>query len=255
MRASPRRLQPARERGDQVSRAHFHGIQPDYLDNTPLWPPVDQAGPPRPPGPTTRAPACRRGWSATSRCCPSTTWRRPSRAIGDHGDEVAAVILEPINYDAGGIKPLPGFLEGLRRLTAERGIVLIFDEILSGFRPAAVRLTGVTPEPLHDRQGRSAAARRSAPSAAGAEIMGVVSPLGPAVHSGDLQRPPNPIPGRPRLPDGARAPRLLPAAAGAGRPALPQPGRPLPARGRAGPRPGRRLPLRPFFFGPASRGR
>ena len=71
------------------------------------------------------------------------------RAIARHGDELAAVICEPIHYNAGCIPPEPGFLELLRARTAEHGIVLIFDEVLSGFRThlgGVQAQYGVTPD-------------------------------------------------------------------------------------------------------------
>ena len=65
------------------------------------------------------------------------------------GDTVAAVVLEPVPCNAGVIEPQPGFLEGLRRLCDEQGIVLIFDEVITGFRVAlggAQERYGVTPD-------------------------------------------------------------------------------------------------------------
>ncbi|MBC8079533.1 MAG: glutamate-1-semialdehyde 2,1-aminomutase [Gorillibacterium sp.] len=51
-----------------------------------------------------------------------------------YGEQLAAVIVEPIAGNMGVILPLPGFLEGLRRLTTEYGAILIFDEVMTGFR-------------------------------------------------------------------------------------------------------------------------
>ena len=65
------------------------------------------------------------------------------------GDEVAAVIVEPIAGNMNLIKPRPGFLEGLRRLCTEHGAVLIFDEVMTGFRvgPQGVQgLYDITPD-------------------------------------------------------------------------------------------------------------
>ncbi len=64
-------------------------------------------------------------------------------------EQIAAVIMEPINYNSGGILPRPGYLEGVRALTQQHGILLIFDEILSGFRTGpscAQGYLGVTPD-------------------------------------------------------------------------------------------------------------
>jgi glutamate-1-semialdehyde 2,1-aminomutase len=52
------------------------------------------------------------------------------------GGDVAAVIIEPVVGNSGVIRPRPGFLEGLRRLTEEHGALLIFDEVITGFRVA-----------------------------------------------------------------------------------------------------------------------
>ncbi len=52
------------------------------------------------------------------------------------GEAIAAVIVEPVVGNMGLVPPAPGFLEGLRRLTADHGAVLIFDEVMTGFRLA-----------------------------------------------------------------------------------------------------------------------
>ncbi|MDF1662779.1 MAG: glutamate-1-semialdehyde 2,1-aminomutase [Planctomycetota bacterium] len=64
-------------------------------------------------------------------------------------DDVAAIILEPVAGNMGVINPAPGFLEGLRKLCDEYGIVLIVDEVMTGFRVAwggAQRLFIITPD-------------------------------------------------------------------------------------------------------------
>ncbi|HEV2128986.1 MAG TPA: aspartate aminotransferase family protein [Thermomicrobiales bacterium] len=63
--------------------------------------------------------------------------------------EIAAVILEPIAHNIGAVLPRAGFLRKVRRLTAERGIVLIFDEVVTGFRHGLggyQEVAGVTPD-------------------------------------------------------------------------------------------------------------
>jgi glutamate-1-semialdehyde 2,1-aminomutase len=107
-------------------------------------------------------------------------------AIERHGHELAAVICEPIHYNAGCIPPADGFLDLLRAATAENGIVLIFDEVLSGFRThiGGVQAEyGVTPDltthakalanglPLASVSGRE-------------ELMLLLAPTGSVVHSG-----------------------------------------------------------------------
>jgi glutamate-1-semialdehyde 2,1-aminomutase len=64
-------------------------------------------------------------------------------------DQIAAVIVEPVAGNMGVVPPQPGFLEGLRRLTSDAGTLLIFDEVITGFRVArggAQELYGVTPD-------------------------------------------------------------------------------------------------------------
>jgi glutamate-1-semialdehyde 2,1-aminomutase len=66
--------------------------------------------------------------------------------VREHRDELAGVILEPFQRI---IPPLPGFLEGLRKITAEQGVPLIFDEVVTGFRLAyggAQEYYGVVPD-------------------------------------------------------------------------------------------------------------
>lgn len=69
--------------------------------------------------------------------------------IEKHGSEIAAVILEPIPHNIGNVLPRDEFLQALRRLTAEHGIVLIFDEVVTGFRHTLggyQAVAGVTPD-------------------------------------------------------------------------------------------------------------
>jgi len=71
------------------------------------------------------------------------------KVLDEVGDDVAAVIMEPVMANAGLIIPEPGFLEAVRELTAEKGIVLIFDEVITGFRLSlggAQEYFGVTPD-------------------------------------------------------------------------------------------------------------
>lgn len=59
-----------------------------------------------------------------------------AKTLRAHAHEIACVITEPILGNTGGIMPQPGYLEAMRQLTAEHEIVLIFDEVLTGFRVA-----------------------------------------------------------------------------------------------------------------------
>ena len=58
------------------------------------------------------------------------------QAFDAHGQEIAAVIVEPVAANMGLVPPLPGFLEGLRDMTRHYGSLLIFDEVITGFRAA-----------------------------------------------------------------------------------------------------------------------
>ena len=58
------------------------------------------------------------------------------KLLQQQGDDVAAVILEPIQHNVGAVVATQEFLNCVRKLTAERGIVLIFDEVITGFRHA-----------------------------------------------------------------------------------------------------------------------
>ncbi len=55
-------------------------------------------------------------------------------SIDRYGDEIACVIVEPVAGNMGVVQPADGFLEGLREITAQKGIILIFDEVITGFR-------------------------------------------------------------------------------------------------------------------------
>jgi glutamate-1-semialdehyde 2,1-aminomutase len=56
--------------------------------------------------------------------------------LAEHGQDIAAVIVEPVAGNMGLVLPKPGFLEGLRELTRRHGALLIFDEVITGFRVA-----------------------------------------------------------------------------------------------------------------------
>ncbi|MCA1839706.1 MAG: glutamate-1-semialdehyde 2,1-aminomutase [Actinobacteria bacterium] len=71
------------------------------------------------------------------------------RAFADHGNAVAAVIVEPIAANMGVVHPAEGFLSGLRRLCDSNGSLLIFDEVITGFRVdwrGAQHIFGVKPD-------------------------------------------------------------------------------------------------------------
>lgn len=109
-------------------------------------------------------------------------------AFRRRGREIAAVVVEPVGGNMGVVPPAPGFLEGLRRLTTENGALLIFDEVITGFRVAyggAQALYGVTSDltclgkiiggglPVGAYGGRR-------------DLMERVAPLGPVYQAGTL---------------------------------------------------------------------
>ena len=70
-------------------------------------------------------------------------------AFHRHGDKIAAVIVEPVVGNMGCVPPLPGYLESLRAITARHGALLIFDEVMTGFRVAfggAQQRFGIRPD-------------------------------------------------------------------------------------------------------------
>jgi glutamate-1-semialdehyde 2,1-aminomutase len=104
------------------------------------------------------------------------------------GSKIAAVILEPIPANAGLYFPDPGFLELLRQQCSEYGAVLIFDEVMTGFRVArggAQELYGVSPDLT--ALGKVIGGGLPVGAFGGlAEIMDWLSPLGPVYQAGTL---------------------------------------------------------------------
>jgi len=104
------------------------------------------------------------------------------------GDQIAAIILEPIAGNMGVVPPKPGFLQGLRDLCDAHGVVLIFDEVISGFRVAlggAQELYGVTPDLT--TLGKIIGGGFPVGAFGGkAEIMSQLAPTGPVYQAGTL---------------------------------------------------------------------
>lgn len=79
-------------------------------------------------------------------------WNRADlveRVFAERGDEIAAVIMEPVLMNSGGILPAAGYLEAVKEIAGRHGALLIFDEIITGFRMAlggAQSVYGVTPD-------------------------------------------------------------------------------------------------------------
>lgn len=104
------------------------------------------------------------------------------------GDEIAAVILEPYPANAGFIMPRPGFLELLRTLTSNAGALLIFDEVMTGFRLAkggVQELVGITPDLC--AMGKVIGGGLPVGAFGGrADIMDHLAPDGPVYQAGTL---------------------------------------------------------------------
>ncbi len=109
-----------------------------------------------------------------------------ARAIAEHGHEAAMVILEPVNFNSGGIQPQPGYLAAVRKMTRDAGIVLFFDEIQSAFKKSlggAQAEWGVTPDVCTIGKAIGGGLPLSA-FCGRAEIMDLFQPVGPVQHSG-----------------------------------------------------------------------
>jgi len=114
---------------------HFHG----WLDPLHVGTPGHDA---REPGTAGQDP----GASAAVTVCP---WNDLEALRGCLGPDVAAVIMEPLAQNGGCFPPAPGYLEGVRTMTRDAGALLIFDEVITGFRMAlggAQEHYGVTPD-------------------------------------------------------------------------------------------------------------
>jgi glutamate-1-semialdehyde 2,1-aminomutase len=134
------------------------------------------------------SPGVPKGCTADTLVLPFNDVSRLADTFGAHGDRIAGVILEPIVGNMGLIIPSTDFLTGLRRLTTKHGALLIYDEVMTGFRLAlggAQQLLRQTPDltvlgkivgggmPVGAYGGRS-------------DIMQKVMPAGPVFQAGTL---------------------------------------------------------------------
>lgn len=110
------------------------------------------------------------------------------KTLGEVGKEVACIIVEPVAGNMNCVPPAPGFLEGLRRLCDQHGVVLIFDEVMTGFRVAlggAQAHYGITPD--LSTFGKIIGGGMPVGAFGGKrEIMEQISPLGPVYQAGTL---------------------------------------------------------------------
>src|SRR5436190_7333201 len=125
---------------------HYHGWLDPVLYS--VHPPLDRAGPADAPVPVPGT----KGQTDTSDDLVVCGWNdldALERALEQHRGEIAAVIMEPLLCNTGCIAPRPGYLEGAKALCVEHGALLVFDEVITGFRlgpGGAQERFGVTPD-------------------------------------------------------------------------------------------------------------
>lgn len=137
---------------------------------------------------TPDSPGVTKGTAQDTIIVPFNSLEAVELALDKNRGHVAALILEPVVGNMGCVPPLPGYLHGLRKLCSDHGVVLIFDEVMTGFRLAiggAQELYNIQPDlttlgkiiggglPVGAYGGRK-------------EIMDVVSPAGPVYQAGTL---------------------------------------------------------------------
>jgi glutamate-1-semialdehyde 2,1-aminomutase len=137
---------------------------------------------------TPTSPGVTRATSADTLVCTYNDLGSVRRMFGAHRGQIAALIVEPIAGNMGVVPPAGGFLRALRELCTEHGALLIFDEVISGFRASAggaQAIAGVKPDltclgkiiggglPVGAYGGR-------------ADLMTLVSPAGPVYQAGTL---------------------------------------------------------------------
>ena len=114
----------------------FEGMYHGFSDGV-YWskhPAIEKAGPDDRPVPVPQGPGMPKGVEENLIILPWNDADVLADVIKQEGDNIAAVLTEPVMCNTGCILPKPGYLEGMRELTAERGIVLLFDEVITGFR-------------------------------------------------------------------------------------------------------------------------
>lgn len=110
------------------------------------------------------------------------------KTLAEVGQTVACIIVEPVAGNMNCVPPAPGFLEGLRALCDKHGVVLIFDEVMTGFRVSlggAQGYYGITPD--LSTFGKIVGGGMPVGCFGGKrEIMGCIAPLGPVYQAGTL---------------------------------------------------------------------
>ena len=114
----------------------FEGMYHGFSDGV-YWskhPNIAKAGPDDRPVPVPQGPGMPKGVEENLIILPWNDAAVLADTIKRHGDQIAAVLTEPVMCNTGCILPKPGYLETMRELTRKAGIVLIFDEVITGFR-------------------------------------------------------------------------------------------------------------------------
>ena len=129
-----------------------------------------------------------KAFSETTIALPFNDLERVESAFREKGDRIAAVIVEPVAGNMGCVPPFPGYLEWLRRITEKYGALLIFDEVMTGFRLSrggAQELFGVTPDLTTLGKIIGGGLPMAAYGGRG-DIMKKVAPSGPVYQAGTL---------------------------------------------------------------------
>ena len=134
------------------------------------------------------SPGVPRSTTANTLTAPYNDLEAVKALFAENPGEIAGVILEPVVGNAGFITPEPGFLEGIREITRDNGALLVFDEVMTGFRISyggAQAKFGITPDLT--TMGKVIGGGLPVGAYGGrAEIMAMVSPAGPMYQAGTL---------------------------------------------------------------------
>jgi glutamate-1-semialdehyde 2,1-aminomutase len=127
-------------------------------------------------------------FAQTTLLAPYNSLAAVEQLFQEHKGEIAAVIVEPVAANMGVVLPRPGFLEGLRNLTQSSGSLLIFDEVITGFRltyGSAQSVLGVTPDLI--TLGKIIGGGMPVGAYGGrGDIMELIAPSGPVYQAGTL---------------------------------------------------------------------
>ncbi len=134
------------------------------------------------------SPGVPEGFIRSTLSIPYNDVERVADVVSKKGDKIAAIIVEPVAGNMGLVVPKSGFLQTLRALTQDRGIVLIFDEVMTGFRVdygGAQALYGITPDLTC--MGKVIGGGLPVGAYGGTkEIMKKIAPEGPVYQAGTL---------------------------------------------------------------------